>query len=425
MLWRPELITDDQGHARLDLDLADSITTWRVSLGAVSAEGRLGGAQSAIRVFQPFFVDVDLPTALTRGDEIGIPVVVSNYLDKPQTVSLALADAPWFERLEETAERSVELKPNEVRAVHFRIRAKTVGHHDIQITGRGSQRGAADAVRRPIEVVPDGRRVEHVASGTLQRPAEVELSAPKDAIPGSVQAIVKIYPSSFSQLVEGLDAIFQRPDGCFEQTSLTTYPNVLALDYLRRIGKSVPQVEAKARQSIHLGYQRLLSFEVSGGGFDWFGNLPANRTLTAYGLMEFQDMARVHLVDPNLIARTRRWLLDQWKPDGSWELEDHMLHDDPTGARGSRSLARPGTTAYIAWAVFSWQAQADPKARATMAYLQNQVDGARPRRPCWHSRPFLLVPAHRWAATNRGGSPFSWMANSSMSWPSPPTSPTS
>jgi len=61
-----------------------------------------------------------------RGDEIGIPVVVSNYLDKPQAVSIVLQDAPWFDRLEETAERSVELGPNEVRSVHFRIRARAI-----------------------------------------------------------------------------------------------------------------------------------------------------------------------------------------------------------------------------------------------------------------------------------------------------------
>ena len=163
---------------------------------------------------------------------------------------------------------------------------------------------------------------------------------PDDAIPGSVQAIVKIYPSSFSQVVEGLDGIFQRPYGCFEQTSSTTYPNVLALDYLRRTNKSVPAVEAKARQYIHLGYQRLLSFEIAGGGFDWFGHPPANRTLTAYGLMEFQDMARVHDVDPSLIERTRRWLLDQQRSDGSWEPEGHQLHDDPAHDQ-SRPATRP------------------------------------------------------------------------------------
>jgi uncharacterized protein YfaS (alpha-2-macroglobulin family) len=383
LLWRPELITDDQGHARLDVDLADSITTWRLSLGAVSAEGRLGAAQAAIRVFQPFFVDLDLPTALTHGDEIGIPVVVSNYLDQPQTVSLALQDTPWFERLEASAEQSLSLRPNEVRAAHFRIRVKTVGRHEVQVTARGSERGASDAVRRPIEVVPDGRRVEHLASGTLQRPVDMSLAAPEDVIPGSVQALVKIYPSSFSQLVEGLDAIFQRPYGCFEQTSSTTYPNVLALDYLRQTGKSAPAVEAKSRQYIHLGYQRLVSFEIKGGGFDWFGHPPANRTLTAYGLMEFQDMARVHDVDPNLIARTRGWLVAQQKPDGAWDPEGHMLHEDPTGSRGTQALARLGTTAYIAWSVFSGQAGTS-KSLATLGYLQGHADAAR-------DDPYLLA----------------------------------
>ena len=45
LLWRPELITDDQGRATLDLDLADSITTWRLSASAVTADGQLGAAR--------------------------------------------------------------------------------------------------------------------------------------------------------------------------------------------------------------------------------------------------------------------------------------------------------------------------------------------------------------------------------------------
>ena len=368
LLWRPELVTDDQGQVSLDVELADSITTWRLSASAVAADGRLGGTQSAIRVFQPFFVDLNLPVALTRFDEIAIPVVVYNYLDEPQTVDLTLDDAPWFERLSDAAQQTT-LAARAVESVSYRIRVLTVGHHQLQITARG--RGVADAVKRSIEVVSNGRPVEQVFNGTLQRPADLTLTVPDTAIPGSIEALVKVYPTSFSQLVEGLDTIFQQPYGCFEQTSSTTYPNVLALDYLRRTGKSVPEVEAKARQYIHLGYQRLLGFEVANGGFDWFGRPPANRTLTAYGLMEFMDMARVHDVDPQLIERTRTWLIGQRQADGSWSPEQHRMHVDPT--QGGK-LATLSTTAYIAWAVFGGETSSADPGRTQQYLLAHPAD---------------------------------------------------
>jgi hypothetical protein len=347
LLWRPELITDDAGRASLDLDLADSITTWRLTAGAVSADGRLGAAQAGIKVFQPFFVELNLPVALTRNDEVSVPVVLYNYLDRPQQVELKLEAAAWFRLLGEPVQR-LDLEAGAVRSTHYRLRVEQVGRHELQVTALGS--GVADAVKRPIEVVPDGRRVEKVWSGTLDQPAEIALNLPPGAIDGSSRLLVKIAPSTFSQLVDGLDGILQLPYGCFEQTSSTTYPNVLALDYLRRVKKSAPAIEDRARHYIHLGYQRLLGFEVPRGGFDWFGRPPANRTLTAYGLMEFEDMVKVHEVDASLIQRTRKWLLDQRRPDGSWDPEGHVPQNLPAGQDGS-ALARLRTTAYIGWAV--------------------------------------------------------------------------
>ncbi len=346
LLWRPELVTDDEGRAEVEVPLADSITDWRLTASAVTAGGRLGATQTKLRAFQPFFVDVNTPAVLTRGDEIAFPVVVYNYLDRPQSVTLTLDDAPWFER-HDAAEKKLDLAAGAVRSVSFRLRARRVGRNELQVTARGD--GVADAIKRAVEVVPDGPRTEAVFNGNLREPTAIDLAVPDDAVEGSVQALLRVYPSSFSQLVEGLDGIFQMPYGCFEQTSSTTYPNVLALDYLRRTGKSAPAVEAKAREYIRLGYQRLLTFEVAGGGFDWFGHPPANRTLTAYGLMEFEDMARVHDVDPALVERTRKWLLDQRRADGSWEPEGHGLE----GGRGAGGEARLRETAYVAAAVFA------------------------------------------------------------------------
>ena len=100
MLWQPALITDDKGVAQLGVNFADSITTWRLSASANSTGGSLGGVNVPLKVFQDFFVDIDLPVNLTQNDEVAFPVAVYNYLKTPQTVKIELQNEPWFELLD-------------------------------------------------------------------------------------------------------------------------------------------------------------------------------------------------------------------------------------------------------------------------------------------------------------------------------------
>lgn len=357
LLWRPELITDDHGVATLEIPLADSITRWHIAASAVTAAGELASSEHGLTVFQPFFVDVNLPVALTRGDEVTLPIVVYNYLDAPQQVVLEVAETKGLEILSERT-LTVNLAPQAVQSTSLRVKATKIGRFPLEVTATSED--VADAIRREVTIDSDGERIDLVASGSLQELARHTLDLPETAIAGSSLAVVKVYPTNFSQLVDGLENIFRAPYGCFEQTSSTTYPNVLALDYLRRENRQLPQVEAQARQYIHLGYQRLLSFEVRGGGFSYFGDSPADVPLTAYGFMEFEDLARVHDVDPQVIRRTRDWLMEQRYSDGSWSGGPHDTND---------RRARLTTTAYVARSVFASKSS-DYDARLTLAYFQ-------------------------------------------------------
>src|SRR5262249_7433901 len=93
---KPSLITDGQGRASIHVPIADSITTWRITSLASTVKGALGSSTAPIRVFQDFFVDIDLPVSLTEGDIVSVPVAVYNYLPKRQRVSLELRQDPWF-----------------------------------------------------------------------------------------------------------------------------------------------------------------------------------------------------------------------------------------------------------------------------------------------------------------------------------------
>ncbi len=189
--------------------------------------------------------------------------------------------------------------------------------------------------------------MEHVESGTLGKATRLVVTVPRDAIAGGNLLTLKLYGGVLSQLAESLDGVLRRPYGCFEQTSSTTYPNVLVLDFLRRSNLQSPEVEKKARAYIDEGYQRLLTFEVEGGGFSWFGRATGDVVLSAYGLLEFSDMAKVRPVDEQLIERTRRFLLAGQRDDGSWATSSQGGSSAVSASRSSL-LA---TTAYVAWAL--------------------------------------------------------------------------
>ena len=120
---------------------------------------------------------------------------------------------------------------------------------------------------------------------------------------------VRLYPGPLSQVVEGMDAILRMPVGCFEQTSSTTYPNVLALDYMKRTKKLTPEVHAKAEGFIANGYQRLLTFEVPGRRILVVRQCARQQdsdVLRADGVLRY--VARCMTWIRRLIERTQQWL---------------------------------------------------------------------------------------------------------------------
>jgi hypothetical protein len=210
LYWAPEVVTDEAGFVSLEIPMADSITTWRLTALASSQDGRLGFTTRGLRVFQDFFVDIDLPVALTQGDEISVPVGVFNYLPEAQEVRLVIEPEPWFE-LSGAAERTITIASNEVDVVYFPIRVRDFGRQGFQVTAWGEQ--MSDAIRRQVTIVPDGKEIRLSESNWLRGSEEVALTLPADAIPETPSVEVKIYPGVMAQAVEGLEKILRLPHG--------------------------------------------------------------------------------------------------------------------------------------------------------------------------------------------------------------------
>jgi uncharacterized protein YfaS (alpha-2-macroglobulin family) len=153
-----------------------------------------------------------------------------------------------------------------------------------------------------------------------------------------------VYPTPLASMNEALQALLHEPYGCFEQTSSTSYPMVMAQQYFLTHTGIDPAVIEKARGLLESSYKRLTGFETRSKGYEWFGAAPGHESLTAYGLMQFTDMSQVRSVDKEMLDRTRSWLLSRRDGKGGF-LRSEKAIDSFGGAPADT------TNAYITWAL--------------------------------------------------------------------------
>ena len=96
-------------------------------------------------------------------------------------------------------------------AIKYRIRAKKIGSFPLTVKATGSK--MSDAIKRPIEVLPDGTKVEQVVSDRLSGNVTKTITIPEHALADASKLFVKIYPGVFSQVLEGTEGMLRLPGG--------------------------------------------------------------------------------------------------------------------------------------------------------------------------------------------------------------------
>jgi len=363
MLFVPELIARD-GQANLDFMLADNITTWNIQVVGNTMDGIVGHTQSSIRVFQPFFVDFELPRNSIRHDRISIPVTVFNYTEYDQDVILTIAEMDWF-TLHTDPVQTLFIASNQSQMVYIPITITDFGNFVFR--AYADTHGYADAAERGIRVNPEGFGIHRVVSaGRIENSTWRHLLFIDEHIADTRSATITFHPSAMSQVIEGMENIFRMPFGCFEQTSSILYPNILALQFMQQQNIINPQLKERALRYISSGYQRMLTFEVSSqpGGFSLFGHAPAETVLTAYGLMQFTALSDVYTIDQRVLNRMAAFLFDGQNMDGTFQIQ---------GWHGSNADEFTTANAYIAWAL-SEAFPRDQRLDITVDYLISQLD---------------------------------------------------
>jgi uncharacterized protein YfaS (alpha-2-macroglobulin family) len=336
LYWAAGIKTDDSGTASVSFKLNDSVTTFEIAADGFDNTGALGEATSTISSNEPFYIEPKLPLEVSAGDVVKLPIAAINSTandlngvqinisagDGISVAPLAAFDLATGQRAREIATLQIGSAPG----VFNFIASATGGSY-------------SDKVTRPLVVVPLGFPTQINRGGTLLAASRSvhPIEIPDSVISGTMKASATLYPTPLANLTEALQSMLQEPNGCFEQTSSTNYPLVMADQYFTTHAGVDPTLISRSNDLLDKGYARLTGFECKNKGYEWFGEDPGHECLSAYGLLEFTDMSAVRPVDQKMLENTRSWLLARRDGKGGYTHERRSLHTwitDPGCANG-------------------------------------------------------------------------------------------
>ena len=128
--------------------------------------------------------------------------------------------------------------------------------------------------------------------------------------------------------------MLRMPDGRFEQTSSSAYPNVLIVDYIKKARVAHPGAD-ESRAVSQRRLSTLAHLRAARRRLRLVGQREPLVWLSATASSEFNDMAKVYPIDRGSSTARKKWLMHRRAEDGTWSTSG------PPTAIPSRAWAIP------------------------------------------------------------------------------------
>ncbi|ESO03845.1 hypothetical protein HELRODRAFT_191785 [Helobdella robusta] len=346
-IWS-DVIANSDGSYHLKVKVPDTITSWVASGFSVNQEVGLGLTESSakITVIKPFFISLNLPYSIVRGEEFALQVTVFNYFGQDLETEIKLLASTYFKiikcdnkQLQSTdVIKNIQVANNDGKSVYFWVVATALGQIPIEVSAHAGL--AADAMKATLLVKPEGQTQSYGTSQFIQispgksfeTDFQVALPSNDTYVAGSAVIEFSVVGDIIGSALNNIDNLLKMPYGCGEQNLLHLVPDVFLLEYLTKSGQLTNEFDQKAKEFIIAGYQRELTFQRTDGSFSAFGNSDKAGSvwLSSFVIKCFHQAKEYIPVEDSKIAATMEWIIGLQGTDGTFAEppEGKVIHTD-------------------------------------------------------------------------------------------------
>ncbi|KAM3912870.1 alpha-2-macroglobulin-like isoform 2-T3 [Leptodactylus fuscus] len=346
---------DSIGHYNMKLTVPDTITTWKVGMFCTSEENGFGLVEPmSLTTFQPFFMDVNLPYSVVRGEKFNMKSTVVNYLKETIRVKITMEKSDEFtaKRMmkDDTDDEEHCIEANGRMIVSWDMTLMSLGDVNITISAQtlsgeglcGNEivnpaQGRKDTIIKSIKVEPEGIEKEETYNAMIcgkgpEISEQISLNLPPRLVDGSARAVFSVIGDIMGKSMQNLGNLLRMPYGCGEQNMARFTPNIHILDYLNKTNQLTPEIKAKALNYLNTGYQRQLLYKHSDGSYSSFGPgynraSTGNTWLTASVMKSFARAQSYIYIDPQHITDALTWLTMRQKSNGCFQNLGYLFNN--------------------------------------------------------------------------------------------------
>ncbi|GAB3962445.1 alpha-2-macroglobulin family protein [Spirosoma harenae] len=275
-LWSGILETGLDGEAEFTVDIPQFSGDLRV-MAIAYKDNAFGSANTNMKVADPIVISTGVPRFLSPGDNLELPVNLSNTTNKPAIITAKVNLAGPLS-IDSLSTQKLTIQPGREGRTTFRISAKqAIGTGSITITANGL--GETFTEKTDITIRPAASLQKTTLSGSVAGGNSQTLQLASNFLPGTAKASVTLSRSPVAQYGRELSYLLGYPHGCIEQTISKAFPQLYFADLAKQLSTNVYFVRAGENDlnpatNIRRAIQTVEGQQVPAGGFTmWPGML--------------------------------------------------------------------------------------------------------------------------------------------------------
>lgn len=353
-VFAPEVRTDEDGNASIDVSLPDNLTRYRVMVVAVDESGdQFGSGEASLTARLPLMVRPSASRFLNYGDQFEMPVVLQNQTDEDMQVNVVAQVG----NLELTGDIGVQVNVPANDRVEVRFPGTTDSAGTAQVQFAAVSGDWADAAQVSLPVYTPATTEAFATYGVVDEGAVAQpLAPPENVIPIYGGLEITTSSTALQALTDAVLYLVSYPFDCSEQIA----SRILAIASLRDVlsafdAEGLPSPEAM-EESVIADIEELQRLQNYDGGFPYWrrgwDSIPFNTVHVALALQrarmmgfEVPDQIWQNVLNylQNIEQYYPHWYSERLKQTiSAYALFVRMEMDDPDPAKANNLLLDAG-----------------------------------------------------------------------------------